>query len=219
MASALFVLLAIALATGWYVRRSRPASPRADPARVETLPPLAAPATQSTVPASASAQPGEEIRPARADDAADAGMSWESAGPTTVDGKAMRLEKRGNERMLRRDDGSPFEQYAEIGGLREGLSTRWYPSGNVQSIGEWHAGSRHGSWTDFQEDGSVTQRGNYALGRREGEWESLYPNGTLRWRGSYQHDRQVGEWMFVTPEGLVDVVHNGPLEDARQGGK
>jgi len=204
------LLLAIVVAAGFYWRRSRPASPIPETASVPTQPPLPAPPVQTLPPLPAAATqatiPGPE-------------PAWEAAGTTLVDGKPMPLEKRGNERLVRREDGSPLEQYSEIDGVREGLSTRWYPSGNVQSIGEWHAGSRHGSWTEFQEDGGVTQRGSYAQGRREGAWESLYPNGTLRWSGMYHNDRQVGDWMFVTPEGLVDVVHNGPLEGVQQGGK
>lgn len=134
---------------------------------------------------------------------------WEFAGTKSVDGESMTIVKRGIERMLRRKDGSPLEQYVEIDGKREGLSTRWFPSGNVYCIGEWRAGLQNGAWTYFQDDGSVSQKGQFTEGKREGEWESYYSNGNLRWRGSYQNDQQVGAWAFVKENGEVDFSQTG----------
>jgi hypothetical protein len=207
---AIFAVLAILLAVGFFFRRG--ALRHSPPAPVAPVAPVTPVNSAKLEPP----PPAPKAAPAKVAPAPEA--PWEPAGSTTVEGEAMTIHKRGDERMLRRADGSPFETYIEINGKREGPSSRWYQSGNVYSVGDWRAGLKQGDWTFFQDDGSVSQKGAFAQGMREGEWESFYPNGTLRWRGSYEHDRQVGTWAFVKSTGEVDTVQSGVYQDGRRVG-
>ena len=226
---AIFGVLAILLMVGVFARRGAFTRPQAAPKpKVEApitpphvdSPPVApkvdpTPTRVTPDPTKVASAPAK-LEPTKPTVASDA--PWEPAGAETVDGEVMLIEKRGNERVQRRKDGSTFETYSEVNGKREGMCTRWFANGGVYSIGEFKNGLKSGPWTFFQEDGSISQKGSFEGGARDGEWEGWYPNGTLRWRGSYKHDTQIGSWAFVTPTGQVDFTQSGNYENGKKVG-
>lgn len=55
-----------------------------------------------------------------------------------------------------------------------------YPSGKIQSEGNYEKGSKNGIWTYYFEDGKVQQRGKYKNQIPSGEWKWYYKNGGLK---------------------------------------
>jgi len=55
-----------------------------------------------------------------------------------------------------------------------------YPSGKIQSEGNYEKGSKNGIWTFYYENGTIQQKGKYKNQIPSGGWKWFYENGAIK---------------------------------------
>ena len=83
----------------------------------------------------------------------------------------------------------PAAEGQGIAGVRDGLWTFWYETGQPERRGTFRASRRHGPWTLWYEDGQKRAEGTYENGQRVGEWKLWQRTGELTVRNSGVDDQ------------------------------
>ena len=84
-------------------------------------------------------------------------------------------------------------------GQRDGLVSRYYPSGQVQAHENWAAGSRQGPSRYYAETGRLVAAVTFRQGRKTGPVQEYYPDGRLRYTGRLYHGSRTGDYKEFYP--------------------
>lgn len=85
------------------------------------------------------------------------------------------------------------------GTQREGPCVRFYPSGAVFEISNYHQDKLDGAFTLYHEQGTVWLTGNYAQGQLDGELIAQKPSGERRTTQRFTAGVPSGTWHFYGP--------------------
>ena len=86
-------------------------------------------------------------------------------------------------------------------GKKEGLSTKFYPDGNVSEKLEWKNDLKHGNWEQYYPDGTLLLKSAYHNGKLNGEYLIYHPDGQTSINGRYVYDQREGEWNYFEETG------------------
>jgi antitoxin component YwqK of YwqJK toxin-antitoxin module len=87
-------------------------------------------------------------------------------------------------------------------GKLNGLSTEYYPSGNIHTQIHYQDGLREGNFEIFYDDKHVMQKGFMKKGQAEGSWETYYENGQLSSKGNFSNNEPSGLWAYWSDAGV-----------------
>jgi antitoxin component YwqK of YwqJK toxin-antitoxin module len=88
-------------------------------------------------------------------------------------------------------------------GKRNGLSTLWYESGQMQSKANYTGGKQNGLETVWYMNGQKGAEGNYKDGKRDGLWMEWHTNGP-KWKViNYKGGKEDGLWTEWSDEGTI----------------
>ncbi|GEM_PF-1006968 len=68
---------------------------------------------------------------------------------------------------------------------------RFYPSGQLQEVGNWYQGRLHGSWAMWAENGHKVGEAYYRNGHKTGCWKLWSPAGEWQYDLWYDQDQLV----------------------------
>jgi len=99
-------------------------------------------------------------------------------------------------------------------GKKHGISSTYFPNGNVSEQIGWKEGIKDGVWKQYFEDGTLKIEGDYVNGRLEGDIKYYDPYGKLTHEGRYVHSLRDSTWVFYKDNGevkLKKIYDNGEL--------
>jgi antitoxin component YwqK of YwqJK toxin-antitoxin module len=99
-------------------------------------------------------------------------------------------------------------------GIKNGMSHKYYPNGNITEKTEWKDNIKNGIWEQYYEDGSVRLKSAYNNGRLSGDFIVYYPNGSIHIKGHYLEGKRHGKWVFYDDENNVNLEMNFIYGDA-----
>ncbi len=88
-------------------------------------------------------------------------------------------------------------------GLKDGISTIYFPNGNIAETYTYRNDLRHGPWKQYYTDGSLKVVSEFENDLRSGEFVFYSPNGQKEITGNYYKNRMHGEWVFYDGTGGV----------------
>jgi len=99
-------------------------------------------------------------------------------------------------------------------GKRDGFSTLWYESGQMQSKATYKGGKQNGIETVWYMNGQKGSEGNYTDGKRNGLWTKWYTNGP-KWKViNYKAGKKDGLLTVWSDDGTITkkaTYRNGSL--------
>jgi len=98
-------------------------------------------------------------------------------------------------------------------GVRQGISTNYYSSGDISEIIEWKNDKKSGIWEQYFKGTIPKLKANYIDNKLEGEFVVYYSNGKPYITGIYRNDLREGKWTLYSEDGTIQSVLN------YQGGK
>jgi antitoxin component YwqK of YwqJK toxin-antitoxin module len=97
------------------------------------------------------------------------------------------------------DDLMYTESYA--GGEKDGVSTKYYPGGQVAEVLTWKKGLKQGPWKQYFEDSSVRLMAGHESDLIHGRYQVYNRNKVLIMDGVYILGKMDGDWHFYNDEG------------------
>lgn len=88
-------------------------------------------------------------------------------------------------------------------GNENGPYKRYYPDGQIEEEGSFHAGYFDGPITRYHPNGRVLLRGQYQKDLMTGRWTYYYPDGTLLREENYAAGQLDGELRAFYPDGRL----------------
>ena len=100
-----------------------------------------------------------------------------------------------------------WEEFNNKDGLKEGLSQKYFPSGELSSKINYKNGEPHGSWKSYYKNGQLYYDSTYKDGKREGERKEYFKNGKIHEIQFHENDKFIsGEKYYldgsVIPSGV-----------------
>ena len=128
-------------------------------------------------------------------------------------GKYIAIDKKGNY----------IEQSEWRNGKRHGISTLYYPNGNVRCEGRFFEGAPAGAFTEYNSKGQLTRHFTFPKDGREatGVYTDYYQNeahsveGCIRSKGAFKAGQREGVWKHYDKEGnliLTETYSHGALQ-------
>ncbi|NQU32149.1 MAG: hypothetical protein HQ521_02845 [Bacteroidetes bacterium] len=77
-------------------------------------------------------------------------------------------------------------------GMLEGVSTSYYPNGEVMSLAPYKNDTLSGYYSEFYSNGQLQEQGWYKNGVKEGDWVSYYHDGTIESKNYYTNGKLYG---------------------------
>lgn len=101
-----------------------------------------------------------------------------------------------------------WEEFNNKEGVKEGLSQKYYPSGEISSKINYKNGEPHGSWKSYYKNGQLSNDSTYKDGKREGEQKTYFKNGKIHEIQFRENDKFIsGEKYYlnglVIPSGIL----------------
>ena len=72
-----------------------------------------------------------------------------------------------------------WDEFYNKNGVKEGLSLKYYPSGELSSEINYKNGEYHGSWKSYYKNGQLKFESTRKNGKREGEEKEYFKNGKI----------------------------------------
>lgn len=122
-------------------------------------------------------------------------------GEFTSEGKYLNRKKTGvweykkGKRLLTR------EEYAED--KLNGISSKYYASGEVAETKSWKAGVLSGEWKVFYDNGKLKFETFFREGKLEGPLKTYDYEGKLSSEGEYHNNLKEGVWLYYDGEGKL----------------
>ena len=121
-------------------------------------------------------------------------------------GKYIAIDKKGNY----------IEQSEWRNGKRHGISTLYYPNGNVRCEGRFFEGAPAGAFTEYNSKGQLTRHFTFPKDGREatGVYTDYYQNeahsveGCIRSKGAFKAGQREGVWKHYDKEGNLILTEN-----------
>ncbi len=88
-------------------------------------------------------------------------------------------------------------------GLKEGVSKKYYPDGQVSESIHWKQGTKSGPWKQFYQDGTIRLTASYTDGKLNGPYKVYGTSGNLLISGTYRDNLMEGTWTYYNHDGSV----------------
>jgi antitoxin component YwqK of YwqJK toxin-antitoxin module len=98
-------------------------------------------------------------------------------------------------------DGSVRIRESYLDGKLEGVTRRYYPSGEISEEVEWKQNVKDGPWKQYYENGAPRLSGTYKNGLLQGLYEVYFSNKAIKIRGTYVENKSHGTWSFYNEKG------------------
>ncbi len=89
------------------------------------------------------------------------------------------------------------------GGLKHGMSRRFYPSGELLEESEWQNGQQEGNYRVFFTGGNPYLQCKFSKGSRNGLCLSYFQNGRVEMEAYYNNNLRDGEWNYFDENGKL----------------
>jgi antitoxin component YwqK of YwqJK toxin-antitoxin module len=99
-----------------------------------------------------------------------------------------------------------------VDGKAEGVTSTWFGSGAIESVGEYLSGALHGPLTTWYENGQLRVERRYESGHAHGPVREWYDDGSKRVEGTYANGHVHGEyqrWHANGQPAVVATYHRG----------
>ena len=85
----------------------------------------------------------------------------------------------------------------------EGVSRKFYQTGDVAEILPYHNDLKEGEWIQYYTDGKICLKATYKNGMLEGAFLLYFPDGTAQYEGTYLNDKRNGKWKAYNEDGTL----------------
>ena len=117
------------------------------------------------------------------------------------------------------DNGKPKKEGKYRNGIKHGLWTEWFLSGQKWSEGTFNNGKEDGKWTGWWGNGQKKGKGTFNNGKPNGKWTGWWINGQKAEEGTYKVGKPDGLWIYWYENGQkkFEVVYkDGKLIDDKK---
>ena len=88
-----------------------------------------------------------------------------------------------------------------IKGVKNGISRKFYPTGELLEESEWQNGLQEGNYRVFYSNGKPFMQCKYSNGKRNGLCLSYFHNGRIEMEAGYMNNLRHGEWKYYNEGG------------------
>jgi antitoxin component YwqK of YwqJK toxin-antitoxin module len=124
---------------------------------------------------------------------------YEQGGKKVAEGVFLDEKREGKWTFFSGDVKISEEEFK--GGLKHGVSRRFYPSGEELEESEWQNGQQEGSYRVFFKDGSPYLQCKFSNGSRNGLCLSYFQNGRVEMESFYINNLRDKEWNYFDENG------------------
>jgi antitoxin component YwqK of YwqJK toxin-antitoxin module len=100
-------------------------------------------------------------------------------------------------------DGYIISEENYVADKHEGISKKYYNSGTIAEIIQYHDGLKDGDWIQYYVDGKTCLKATYLKGMLEGTFLLYFPEGNLQFEGAYLADKRNGSWKAYNEDGSL----------------
>jgi antitoxin component YwqK of YwqJK toxin-antitoxin module len=100
-------------------------------------------------------------------------------------------------------DGILLSEEKYIGGVKNGISKIYFPSGSISEIINWKDDLKDGPWETYYTDGKLKMKGAFRNGDKEGPFVFYYNSGKVMIAGDYLEGHQHGTWNYYSDKGEI----------------
>lgn len=86
-------------------------------------------------------------------------------------------------------------------GIRNGISEKYYPNGQILEEIEWEKDIKNGTWKQYFKNGRIKLKGTYKNNKRNGDFHLYFNNGQIEMQGRYVDDYKHDTWKYFDKEG------------------
>lgn len=90
-------------------------------------------------------------------------------------------------------------------GEKHGVSTVYYPNGNVSEILTFQNSKEDGNWIQYFENGRISLKTTFKKGLLHGDYNQYHPSGISYIIGQYNQGKRNGEWSIYDENGEMKV--------------
>lgn len=108
------------------------------------------------------------------------------------------------------------EGLLDADGMRQGIWTEFFFTGEIKAKGEYQDNERVGAWLYFDKQGNTELQGNYWKGKPDGEWLWYYEPNKLHRREHFSRGKLEGEYIEWDTAGIV-IVEGAYSDDVKNG--
>jgi antitoxin component YwqK of YwqJK toxin-antitoxin module len=130
-------------------------------------------------------------------------VSYSSGGLKIAEGKYMNEKKDSSWRYYSDLDGVLLSEESYTSGIRNGVSTTFYPNGKITEVVYFRDGKKEGEWIQYFDDGKLKLKGRYINDEKDGLFTGYYPSGKISFSGTYKTGHMDGRWTFYEENGDV----------------
>ena len=87
--------------------------------------------------------------------------------------------------------------------VKQGVSTKYYPSGALLEKINYRDDLKHGDWMQYYPDGVVCLKARYEKGVLIGSFEVFYADGGPEFKGQYKNNVRDGIWLIYKKDGTL----------------
>lgn len=124
---------------------------------------------------------------------------FDESGHKIAEGKYLDQKKTGEWNYFLDDKIVSLENYEN--GEKNGLSKRWFSSGELLEEANWKNGKLDGIYRTYFQNGKLYLECKYNMGQRNGIFKTYFPDGTLELDAFYTNDVQDKSWLYYNEKG------------------
>jgi antitoxin component YwqK of YwqJK toxin-antitoxin module len=126
---------------------------------------------------------------------------YEEGGKKIAEGVFVDEKREGQWTFFAGDVKISEEEYR--GGIKHGVSRRFYPSGEVLEESEWQNGQQEGNYRVFFTGGNPYLQCKFSNGNRNGLCLSYFQNGRVEMEAYYNNNLRDREWKYYDENGKL----------------
>ena len=130
-------------------------------------------------------------------------VSYFKNGKVMAKGNYLGEKKDSTWQFFSEYDGVKVSEEKYRNGLKEGVSTIFFPEGGVSETITWTNDLRNGLWETWYTDGKIKMKGAYKNGDKSGSFIFYYNSGKVMITGDYLEGHQHGTWLYFSDKGEV----------------
>jgi len=129
---------------------------------------------------------------------------YHSDGKKAAEGKYVAQKKEGIWKYYSAStEGYKISEESYSCDRREGISRKFYQTGDTAEVLPYHNGLKEGEWIQYYTDGKICLKAAYKNGMLEGAFMLYFPDGTPQYEGTYLNDKRNGRWKAYNEDGTV----------------
>jgi len=105
------------------------------------------------------------------------------------------------------------------GGIKQGMSVSYYPTGQTAQELKWNNGIKDGAWKQYFDNGIIKLQAIFKNGKLHGDYRVYHSNGKTYVEGQYNNGLMDGPWKYYDEKGelkIEAVYSNGKLIEGEE---